>query len=322
MTLAVLYKLLAIMATVALGWLANRRGLLARGARGADAALIIGNAALYLFVPALLFRTMVRLDLATLPWRTLAAYFAPAVMFVLAVYAWQRSRSRSAHAADAATRTIAAVYGNAVQLGIPMASALFGEAGLALHIALVSVHGLTLLTLLTVLVESDLARAGGKATLVQTLRSTVRNTVIHPVVLPVLAGMAYNLTGWGLHPVFDHTLQGLGAAVVPVCLVLIGASLAVPGAKAGLRAALGVSALKLLVLPALVLVVAHGAFGLVGTPLAVLVMMAALPVGTNALIFAQRYGTLQAEAAVAIVVSTTAFALTATLWLAVLGALG
>jgi uncharacterized protein YggU (UPF0235/DUF167 family) len=40
-----------------------------------------------------------------------------------------------------AVRTIAASYGNAVQLGIPMAAALFGEAGLALHIALVSVHG-------------------------------------------------------------------------------------------------------------------------------------------------------------------------------------
>jgi len=47
--------------------------------------------------------------------------------------------------------------------------------------------------------------------------------------------------------------------------------------------------------------------------------MAALPVGNNALIFAQRYGTLQAEATVAIVVSTVAFLATGTLWLAVLG---
>jgi hypothetical protein len=46
-----------------------------------------------------------------------------------------------------------------VQLGIPLSAALFGEPGLALHVALVSVHGLLLLTLATVLVESDLARA-------------------------------------------------------------------------------------------------------------------------------------------------------------------
>jgi predicted permease len=50
-------------------------------------------------------------------------------------------------------------------------------------------------------------------------------------------------------------------------------------------------------------------------------MMSALPVGSNALIFAQRYGALQAEATAAIVLSTVAFAATAGLWLAVLHAL-
>jgi malonate transporter and related proteins len=47
-------------------------------------------------------------------------------------------------------------------------------------------------------------------------------------------------------------------------------------------------------------------------------MMAALPVGTNALIFAQRYGVMQAQATAAIVVSTLAFVLTSVAWLAVL----
>ena len=63
-------------------------------------------------------------------------------------------------------------------------------------------------------------------------------------------------------------------------------------------------------------------FGLAGLPLAVLVMMSALPVGTNALIFAQRYDTLQAQATTAIVFSTLAFAATTTLWLGVLAWLG
>ncbi len=71
-------------------------------------------------------------------------------------------------------------------------------------------------------------------------------------------------------------------------------------------------------LPALVLAVAHWGFGLTGLPLAVVVMMAALPAGSNALIFAQRYDTLEAEATTAIVFSTLAFAATAPLWLAVL----
>jgi hypothetical protein len=50
----------------------------------------------------------------------------------------------------------------------------------------------------------------------------------------------------------------------------------------------------------------------------VVVMMAAMPVGSNALIFAQRYRSGEAEATAAIVVSTLAFTATAPLWLALL----
>lgn len=327
MTLAVLYKLLAIMTTVALGWLAARLGWLGRmtvDAAGApssnDAARVLSNLAFTLFVPALLFRTIERQDLSALPWRMLAAYFVPALLCTLAFYAWQR-RAGPQPAAAPATRSVAAVYGNAVQLGIPMAAALFGESGLALHLALVSLHGVVLLTLLTVLVEADIARGNAQASRRDTLRITLRNTFIHPVVLPVLAGLAWNLTGFGLHPVLDQTLLGLGSAGVPVCLVLIGISLATFGARAGLPSALRVCAFKLLLLPAVVLLVAHFGFGLAGMPLSVLVMMAALPVGSNALIFAQRYGTLEGEATLSILASTVAFMATAALWLALLGAM-
>ena len=71
-------------------------------------------------------------------------------------------------------------------------------------------------------------------------------------------------------------------------------------------------------LPALVFAVAHWGFRLTGVPLAVVVMMAALPVGSNALIFAQRYHTLEAETTAATVFSTLAFVVVAPLWLALL----
>ena len=80
--------------------------------------------------------------------------------------------------------------------------------------------------------------------------------------------------------------------------------------------------MKLVVQPLAVLAFAHFAFGLTGVPLAIVVMMAALPVGSNALIFAQRYQTLPGEVSTAIVVSTLAFVATAPLWIAVLHAVG
>ncbi len=339
MSLIVFNKLLAIFCTVALGWVAGRLRWLGEPAGGMDPARLLGNAAFFIFVPALLFRTTARLDIGALPWATVVAFFVPVLLMLLVVYGAARLRRRGAPSADLAAgeraaaaptvRAITVVFGNTVQVGIPVAAALFGEAGLGLHIALVSLHALVLLSTLTVLVELDLARARAQheasASLLRTLRTTVRNTVIHPVVLPVLAGLLWHATGLALPAPLDETLLLLGTAVAPLCLVLIGITLAYTAGGtvlAAMRVALGLAGLKLLALPALVLGVAHWGFGLSGLPLQVALVASALPTGSNALIFAQRYRSQEAEATTAIVLSTLGFVLTAPVWLAVLAWLG
>jgi predicted permease len=142
------------------------------------------------------------------------------------------------------------------------------------------------------------------------------------VILPVLAGLAWNLAGLPIPAFADEILATLGQAVVPVCLVLIGVSLAHYGIKGALRGATVLSAVKLTVQPLAVLLFARYGLGLGGVPLAIVVMMAAAPVGSNALIFAQRYQTLPGEVSTAIVLSTLAFVATAPLWIAVLQAIG
>lgn len=329
MTLAIFYKLLAIFLTVGLGYLAAR--LRWFGEATAAEARLLSNLAMNVFVAALLFRTAARIDFSRLPWPVLMAYFLPALALVLVISAWhRRGNGRDGGApppiqgapAIPATRSVAATYGNAVQLGIPMAAALFGEAGLAIHITMVGVHGVMLLTLPTALAELAMAHAHaqqhGAAPLSQVLLTTVRNTLLHPVVLPIVAGLLWNLTGFGLHPVLDEALMLLGSAVVPVCLVLIGITLKAHGIGGQWRAVLPVCVVKLVLMPALILFVAHWGFGLSGVPLAVVVMMAALPVGSNALMFAQRYQVLETEATASIVISTLAFVVTASGWLAVL----
>lgn len=319
MTLALGAKLLSLLLTVAAGW------LLGRGRWLVDAApsRTVGLIALYLFIPALMFRTTSRVDLSALPWNTLAAVFVPLLAWQMLQWAWLR-RDPASPPAAAGTRALATTFGNTVQVGIPMATALFGEAGLAIHVTIVSLHALVLLSLVTALTELERARVdpAAKGSLRGTLATTLRNTLVHPVVLPVLAGLAWNLAGWRLPGALDEVLRLLASAVVPVCLVLIGLTLAEHGLVGQWRAALRLTALKLLVTPAIVLAVAHAGFGLAGLPLAVVVMLAALPVGANAQIFAQRYGVLEAEVSAAMVVSTVAFAATAPLWLAALARLG
>ena len=321
MSTAVFLKLLAIFLVVALGWVAGKLRWLGDN----DPARTLSNAAFYIFIPALLFRTTARVEFGSLPWATLAAFFVPVLGMLGVVYLWQRlwSRDRGLSAAAPSVRAISATFGNTVQIGVPIMAALFGEAGLAIHITIISLHALTLLTVLTTLVELDLAheerRRGSHANPLATLRKTVRNTIIHPVVLPVVAGLVWNALGLPLPPIADETLETLGQAVVPMCLVLIGMSLAYYGVKGAARGAISLSVLKLLVLPALVLAIGHWGMGLDGIALSVVVMAAAMPVGSNALIFAQRYRTLEGETTAAIVFSTFAFVATGPLWLTVLG---
>ena len=336
----IFFKLLALFLVVALGWVAGQLRWLGPDAgvdshadtRASDPSRVLANAAFFIFIPALLFRTTARIDMAGLPWATLTAFFVPVLGVLVTVYTWQRVRCRGpqadpiGNAAVPSVRAISATFGNTVQVGIPLAAALFGEKGLSIHIAIVSLHALTLLTVCTALVELDLARAratqgDANSHLGATLLSTVRNTVVHPVVLPVLAGLLWNLGGWPLPQVIDEVLLTLSQAVVPLCLVLIGLSLAYTGVRGAVKGALVVSAVKLLVLPTVVLIVSHWGLGLNGLPLAVVVMVAALPVGTNALIFAQRYNAFQAEVTAAMVFSTLAFLFTAPLWLLVLSLL-
>ena len=116
----VLAKLLVIFLVVAVGWGVARMRLLGPG----DVARTISNAAFYIFVPALLFRTTARIDLHHLDSRVLLAFFMPTLALLAVTYAYGRLRgsgSAPGQAAWPSVRAISAVFGNSVQIGIPMA---------------------------------------------------------------------------------------------------------------------------------------------------------------------------------------------------------
>ena len=310
MTTVIITRLAAIFAVVAVGYGFGHTKLL----RGEQALQALTNVAFYILTPALLFRLTATIDLADLPWQVILVYFGPTVGLLFAVYFWQRHRRSDGPVAGPGIRAISVTFSNSVQLGIPVVVGIFGDEGLTVHVAIVSVHALTLLTILTVLVELDLARDGDRPSVLSTALTTARRTVLHPVVAPVIVGLLWNLAGLPLPKPADDILQTLGQGVVPVCLVLIGLSLAFYGVAGVGWPALYLSAAKLLLMPALVLAAGLAA-GVRGTPLTVTVLFAALPIGSNALLFAQRYRTLEAESTAAIVASTLAFVVTGPAWI-------
>lgn len=302
--MVIIARLAAIFAVIGIGYGFGRTKLL----RGEQPLEALTTVAFYILTPALLFRLTATIDLADLPWVVILVYFGPTVVLLFVAYFWTK---RTRRGADPGIRAISVTFSNSVQLGIPVVVGIFGDEGLTVHVAIVSVHALTLLTILTVLVELDLAH---QKSIFRTALTTARRTVLHPVVLPVVAGLIWNLAGLPLPEPADDVLQMLGQGVVPVCLVLIGLSLAHYGVRGVGWPALWLSATKLLLMPALVLAAAYAA-GLRGVPLQVTVLFAALPIGSNALLFAQRYKTLEAETTAAIVASTIAFVVTGPAWI-------
>jgi malonate transporter and related proteins len=309
----VLLRLAAIFLVIAVGWVAGRSRVV-----GPHAADTLGKAAFNVFTPALLFRTTAGVSVAALPWPMLAVYFLPTLALLLATYTVERIRG-PASPVGPSVRGLSVTFSNTVQLGIPVVTALFGTAGLTVHIAIISLQALVLLTTATVLAENDL---GGGRSLRARVAQTARRSVVHPVVLPILLGLGYNATGLAIPPVIDDVLATLGAAVVPLSLVTIGLSLHLYGVRGSVRPAAVMSVGKLVLHPALVFATAW-LFGLHGLPLVVAVLCAALPTGANVLLFAGRYAVegavaVQAETTATTVLTTTAFVVTATGWLIVL----
>ena len=147
-------KLLNIFLVGAIGWFVGRMRWLGHAdASGGDPARVLSRAAFYIFVPALMFRTTSRVDFAGLPWAMLYAFFGPLLLLILGAYTLQRWRGKGRiDVAVPSVRAITASFGNTVQVGIPLAASLFGEAGLAVHVTVMSLHALTILTLLTALI--------------------------------------------------------------------------------------------------------------------------------------------------------------------------
>ena len=92
MSATVFLKLLAIFVVVAIGWIVGKLKWLGPGTQQSDPARTLSNAAFYIFVPALLFRTTSRIDFAAMPWGMLAAFVFYAALGLWAFHEPRLSR--------------------------------------------------------------------------------------------------------------------------------------------------------------------------------------------------------------------------------------
>jgi len=294
----VLSALIPVVVLIAIGFMAGRwRWIGQVGAKELSSLVFV------VLTPPLLFRTMSTVHVTQLDFRPVACYLIAAALIFFGTLAVRGFNRR------AAVLGLANTFSNTVMIGIPLVGLAYGDAGLVVLFTLISVHSLLLLTTATVVLELAQLReetaAGGHAErpIVHTVLLAMRNAIFHPVPLPVIAGLLFAGSGLVLPAVIDKPLQMLGNAFGPLALLLVGVTLS--GTRIGehWRAALGLSAVKNLLHPALVAALGW-ALGVSAVPLAVMVLVAALPIGANVFLFSQRYQVAEDLVTASVAVST------------------
>ena len=282
--LATISVILPAALVVGAGYYAGRRILDAAGVKA------LSELVFNLFLPCLLFRSMASSQFGGADLTLLAAYFGASLLWFAAValYYWHRYRQAMG---GAIVMGLGAVFSNTVQLGIPIQKLAFGEAGLKLHLSIIALHSLVLLTAATIWSEISRARNDGtrpRAGLGRSLFQVIKASVIHPVILPIIIGLMWSFAGWPLPGWADQPLGFLASAAGPMMLVLMGAQLSNMHLSEHWRGAVALTVAKNLLHPLLIFAVTW-ALGLSPLAIAVAVTCAALPMGANVFLFAQRY---------------------------------
>jgi malonate transporter and related proteins len=283
-----------VVALIALGYAASRFGII-----GPAAIKPLADLAFLLMTPALLFRAMALTPFDDIKLQAPSAYFGAAVPIFFAIVAFQLWRGRSAQ--YAAVDGLASTFSNTAMMGIPIISLAFGTAGLSVLLTIIAMHALILLTSATLILEMGRANRDSR---LGAIGQAIRASIVHPVVLPILAGVAWSLFHVPMPKALDTTLNVLGVAAPPVCLLLLGATIAQLGLATGARQAWRYCLVKNLLQPLATYAMGRFVLGLEGLPLIVATIAAAMPIGNNVFLFAQRYEVAQAQVSAGVVLST------------------
>ncbi|MBR22494.1 MAG: AEC family transporter [Microcella pacifica] len=270
----------AIIGTViATGYVVGRIGIL-----GPSASYVLGRAAFFVFLPALLFGVMVDADLTQLFSSILQVSalgsLACMLAFVLVARLWWARR-----APQLIIGALSSGYVNSHNIGLPLAAYVLGDPTLVAPVILLQVVIIAPIAIILL----DISTSGRLS-----LRRIVLQPLRNPILIASVLGLVVALLGWQLPDPVLEPFRLLGAAGVPVILFVFGLSLSTSRVLApgtGRRDVLLAVILKSIAMPLVAWGLGALVFGLTGTVLFAVVVFAALPTAQNIYTYAVRYDT-------------------------------
>lgn len=270
-------------------------------------------------IPVLIFRVVATADFSGgSPWLLwLAFYIAYVLAWIAGTVLVRRLFGRDARAGLVAG--VSASYGNALLIGVPLIIAAYGHDGAAAITLLIAVHLPVMMTASAVLIERALVADGMSpdAHAGTIARRLVRNLVRNPIVIGLFAGILWRLTGLPVTGPAGTIVASVGDVAATLALIAVGMSLRNYGISGHVLPAMVVGAIKLVAMPAIVLVLVLWLIPLPPIWAKAIVIAAACPTGVNAYLVAARFGTGQALSSNAITLTTGLSVVTVSAWVTV-----
>lgn len=269
----------------------------------------ISEFAFSIAIPALLFRTIVVSAFPDVsPYRMWGAYYgALALIWITALAISAVLRERREDREDGVVFAIGSVYGNIVMLGIPLVLSALGNEAAGPMSLILSVN--TPLLWLCGILQMELVSRKRTGSPLAVIRPVLADLARNPLMLGIGFGVVWRLTGLGLNPVVDKTIELLAQAGSPAALIALGITLFRFEVKGEMLSVVVISALKLLAMPAVAFVLAK-LLNLPPIVTGVVVLFAAMPTGANAYIFAVQYQRLVNPVSGAVALGTLLAAVT------------
>jgi malonate transporter and related proteins len=309
----VLLTVAPVFGLILIGYLAGSWGYVSKAATKGVPEFIFKIA-----MPVLLFRTIGQASLPDVAILALLGSFfgAAAGTWLIATVANRFVLRRPA--GDGAAIAMGSVFSNSVMLGIPLCLSHFGP-GAAPILAVIIAFDTAVFWLAATLHHASVegaAQGSLKAALGQLLWRLISN----PIILGCAAGLIWQALGLTLPEIADRIVSMLAQAAVPGALCALGLTLASYGVAGQVQTVLAISLLKTLVMPAIAWVLVTKLFVLPPLAAGVILVLAAMPVGANAYLFAAAYNRGTAAVSGAIALSTLLSIVTLSAILFVVGA--
>lgn len=268
----------------------------------------------HIAVPCLLFSATSTIDFGTAyDWRIMLSYFGTiSICFGLAVFISRKRFSR--RPGEAVAVGFSAMYSNLLLLGVPIVDRAFDEQALAIAIAIVSLNAPICYLVGIVVMES--ARADGR-TYADTASTVVKSMFKNTLMIGIISGFLVNLSGLALPQFLTVSVDMMSATALPCALFALGGLLSRYALAEQVAESSVLSVISLILCPMLAYLLCN----LIGVSEAsrnIVVLLAAIPPGLNAYLFASMYSRGVSTASSNVLIGTVLSMFTISFWLWVL----